>query len=276
MKKNFSLNIYRNLLVLLFVLFSLFWLFIYFFTEEGSLGYVFFTNTYGIFALFGGIFGLFAARKWGGYKSSFGRSILMLSFGLLLQELGQLLYMYYIYFQQIEVPYPSLGDIGFFGSIFFYIYAAILLFKMAGANFSLKEHLSSKIEAIVIPAAILLLSYWFFLRGYVIDSSQPLKTILDFGYPLFQSVYVSIALVTYRLSRFTLGGQIKGNVFLLLAALFTQYLCDFVFLYRSSRGIWVPGGINDYMYLVSYFLMTLAIMQLYSFFIKVSTIKSNA
>jgi hypothetical protein len=260
----------------MFTIFSAFWLYTYFFTKEQSDAYTLFTNTYGVFALIGGLFGIFAARKWGGFKSYLGKAILMLSFGLLFQEIGQLFYMYYIYVAHIEVPYPSLGDVGFFGSVLFYIYASFLLSKVAGADFSLKEHLSSKVEAIIIPLIILFLSYFFFLRGNTVELSQPIKTVLDFGYPLFQSVYVSIALVTYRVLRFTQGGMIRKDILLLLVALFMQYLSDFTFLYKTSRGTWVAGGINDYMYLVSYCLMTLAIMRLDGFLNKAKAGKENA
>ena len=47
-----------------------------------------------------------------------------------------------------------------------------------------------------------------------------------------------------------------------IVALVGQYVADFTFLYQSSRGTFVGGGIDDYLYLFSYFLMSVALIQL--------------
>src|SRR3989344_6674976 len=104
------------LVLTIFSLFTLWWLHINFFlkTTDSSHNLVF-TDTYGIIALIGGIAGLFISKKWGGYRSLMGRSILFFALGLLLQEFGQLSYSVYYYVLHVEVPYPSVGDIGYFG-----------------------------------------------------------------------------------------------------------------------------------------------------------------
>lgn len=55
------------------------------------------------------------------------------------------------------------------------------------------------------------------------------------------------------------------NIFALLA----QFIADWTFLYQASREIWYAGGINDYMYLCSYLIMTLAIIRFNSIFKKI-------
>ena len=35
----------------------------------------------------------------------------------------------------------------------------------------------------------------------------------------------------------------------------------YTFLYQASRGTWEANGLNDYMYLISYVLMSLAVLQ---------------
>src|SRR3989344_7972668 len=94
---------------------------------------------YQLIAIWGGISGLIAASVWGGGKSIIGKSLLMLSCGLLLQAFGQSVYSFYNLFAQVEAPYPSLGDVGFFGSVLFYIYGAILLIKASGSNVSMRR-----------------------------------------------------------------------------------------------------------------------------------------
>ena len=247
--------------LVIFALFSLFWFLLQLF-PPGSEFHSLFTHTYGLMAAWGGIQGLLVARKWGWSKSIMGRSILMFSFGLLAQEFGQIAYSAYsVVLKLEEVPYPSLGDIGYFGSILFYIYGIYLLAQAAGVTVGLKSF-KNKIQAIIIPSVLLLCSYTLFLHDYSFDWSIPLTILLDFGYPLGQAIYISLAILTFLLSRGILGGVMKIKVLYILLALVMQYLADYVFLYQASRGTWYPGNFNEFMYLVSYFLMTVSIIQL--------------
>lgn len=230
-------------------------------TSTGNIQYQIFAAFYGVMALWGGFCGVFISKGWGFFRSLFGRAILMFSIGLMLQEFGQIMYSFYIYFLKIEVPYPSLGDIGYFGSIPFYIYGAYLLGKASGVKFGLKNF-ENKILAIILPIGMLSMAYFVFLQGYEFDFNNPLTMFLDFAYPLGQAIYVSIALLIYFLSRNLLGGLMRGKILFIVLALIMQFLADFIFLLQASKGTWYAGGLNDYMYLVSYFFMTLAILQL--------------
>ncbi len=218
-------------------------------------------NVYGLLALWGSICGITIAHKWGGFKTVIGRAIFMFSFGLLAQEFGQLAYGYYNFFLEIPVPYPSIGDIGFFGSILFYIYGVLLLAKAAGVKVKTKSFLT-KIQSILIPTVILILGYLFLLQDYQFDWLNPIIIFLDFGVPLGQAIYISIAILTYFLSKGVLGGLMKNKILFVLLALLIQFTADYTFIYQASRDLWVVGGLNDYMYLTSYFLMTLAILEL--------------
>src|SRR5438105_2602672 len=91
-----------------------------------------FGATYGVVALLGAVFGFLAARKWGGFKTIMGRSLMLFSLSLLFQEAGQIIYTYYIYGAKIQIPYPSWGDLAYFGSVLIYIYATVLLAKAMG------------------------------------------------------------------------------------------------------------------------------------------------
>jgi hypothetical protein len=221
----------------------------------------FYEMTYGLMALFGGICGLFIAKSWGLFRSVMGKAILFLSMGLLAQVFGQICYTYYVYFLHVEVPYPSIGDIGYFGSIPLYFLGVYYLAKASGVKIGLKS-IENKIIAVIIPAVILLVGYWLFLKGYDFSAVPPLQIFLDFGYPLGQAIYVSFAFLTLLLSRGVLGGIMRSKIFFLLFALVAQFLADYVFLYQVSRGTWQLGGINEFMYLIAYFLMALGIIQL--------------
>lgn len=259
---SFFKNILYIVLITLFILFTLFWVVISFIWPTNTFLGDLFAASYGIIALYGGVLGLVVARQWGGFKSSLGKSLLCFSVGLLSQEFGQVVYSYYLSYLHTSVPYPSIGDLGFFGSIPLYLsgtYYVLCALRLRFIYFSL----STKIISICTPLVLLFGSHLFFLRGYEFDWVSPLTIFLDFGYPLGQAAYISFAILTYFLSFKKLGGILKTNFMLLLFALLCQYLADYVFLYQASRDIWVISGINDYMYLVAYSIMTWAIIQLH-------------
>lgn len=257
MKKEWSIKV----AILIFLILTLWWLFnpVFIATSYEIRFFGDFPSIYGIIALWAGLMGISIGRKWG-LNSIIGKVLLIFSLGLLAQEFGQLIYAYFSFYQQVEVPYPSLGDLGYFGSIPLYIYGTILLGRASGVNISFRNF-AAKIQAVIIPLILLLISYFIFLKGYEFDWSNPIKIFLDFGYPFGQAIYISIALLVYLLSRNTLGGIMKSKVLFILFALLVQYLSDFTFLYQVSRGTWKVGEINDYMYLVAYFLMTIGLLQ---------------
>ena len=255
----------KYLVWVLFVGYSLWWLYITFVLKSpthDSTHNQNFTNTYGVMALLGGIIGLAASRKWGGARSLIGRSLLFFSIGLLLQEFGQITYSYYFYVLHNSAPYPSIADVGYFGSVLVYIYATWQLAKASGIKYALKAK-SKKMLAVLLPLVVLVASYLFFLKGYQFDFSSAKSTLavfLDFGYPLGQAIYIAIALVTYLLSNRMLGGLMRNKILLVLAALCVQYAADFSFLHANQKGTFFAAGANDYVYLVAYFVMTIALI----------------
>ena len=216
------------------------------------------SSSYEIISLLGGIFGVLIARYWGGYKSVLGRATLAFSVGLFLQTFGQIVYNYYTLVMKIQAPYPSLGDVGYFGSVIAYIYGAILLGHATGLKLSLKS-IKNQLVGILLPLIMLIFSYAIFLSSYQFTGNF-LMTFLDFGYPLGQAFYVSVALLVLYTSRKFLGGIMKKPILLLLIALFVQYVCDFDFLYKANNNTWYAGGPGDYLYVVSYLLMTVALI----------------
>jgi hypothetical protein len=200
-----------------------------------------------------------------------GRSILAFSVGLLLQSFGQSVYAYYALFGGVEVPYPSLGDVGFFGSIPCYIYGTYLLGRVTGVRVSMKRY-TEKLSAIILPLVLLLSSYAMFLRGYDFSEVSLLTGVLDFGYPLGQALYVSLAILILILSKKSLGGLMKKPLQFLLLALFVQYAADYMFLYQISRDTWFAGGMNDVVYLLAYFIMTIALIRIYKAFESIKSV----
>ncbi len=256
---------------LIFVLFGalvLWWITIYArgLTEGPENDY--FTLAYPILALLGGLAGWYYSKKWGGFKSTLGSSIAMFSFGLLAQVLGQILYSYYIFILGVEVPYPSAGDVSYFASVIFYIIGTYQLAKVSGIKLSVKS-IRGKLQAFIIPLAILIISYIFLLKGYEVDWSNKIILFLDFGFPIGQVVYVSIASLALLISKDVLGGMMRRPIMLLIFALIFQYISDFAFSYQFAHGVVYTGDYLDLLYCISYFLMASSLVSIGNMFYKV-------
>lgn len=215
---------------------------------------------YQIIAIFGGILGLYISKSFGGLKSFLGKSIIFFSLGLLFQSIGQSVYSYYNLFASIQAPYPSYGDIGYFGSIIWYILGVVYLARVSGVKVSFKS-IHNQLLSVLLPLLLLWVSYSFFLKDYAFDWSDKLKVFLDFGYPLGQAFYLSLAILTLILSRKVLGGMMKKPVIWFLVALIMQYVSDFNFLYQANHNTWFVGSYGDFLYMFSYLIMTISIMQ---------------
>lgn len=254
-------NSLAEIAILIFSVLFIWWIALHFLIQgvgPGSDAFLLWGASYQIIAWYGAIIGFFIARRWGGMKSYIGRAITAFALGLLFQSFGQTAYTWYIYVLHVPIPYPSLGDIGFFGSIPCYFYGALMLARASGAKISIRSY-SNKIQTFLIPIALLGFSYYAFLKDYQFDATQSLKTFLDFGYPLGQAVYVSMAILAFVLSRKLLGGIMRLPVLLFIVALIAQYFCDSTFLYEAAQGAYYPANINDLMYFISYLLMAISI-----------------
>ncbi len=257
-----------QIITVFFAILTVWWLSIFFRgLAEGPENNAF-TLIYPLLSLIGGVAGLSFAKKWGGLKSVLGGSITYFSAGILAQFAGQALYSYYIYVLGVEVPYPSVGDVAFFGSVVFYIFGVVQLAKVSGLRLSFAT-LSGKVQAFIIPLIVLFLSYWIFLNGYEPDWSDWVVTFLDFGYPIGQVVYVSIALLALLISKNILGGVMRKPIMLLIMALIVQYIADFHFSYQASRDTWYVGGTNDFIFAFAYFLMAISLFSIGNMFYKV-------
>lgn len=271
-------NVFGVVSVILFVGLSLWWLVLNFtsFIQADDAREAF-AASYGLMALVGGMLGLYVCMRWGGFRSLIGRVVGFLSLGLLAQEFGQIAYSYYSIVLGIEVPYPSIGDLGFFGSIPFYILGAYFLVKICVATTKgVNGPIPVNPISLVVPVALLTISYLFLMRGYEPDWENIPGTFLDFAYPFFQAIYVSLALIAFYYTKHMANGIMHKKVVFLLVALVVQYLADFVFLYKAHRDLYVTAGITDFLYLLAYFLMSLAIINLNDVFERLKSGKINS
>lgn len=215
---------------------------------------------YGLIALSGSIYGLlFSSKFWGGWKSVIGRSMFFLSLGLLSQWLGLQVWTYYNVVIKIEVPYPSLADVGYFGLVPFYSLGAFMLALASGVKFSLTS-LKGKIVAIVVPLCAFVFAFILFLRDIGFDLASPVKVFFDVAYPLGEIIPVTIAFVILGLSRQFLGGSMRARIHYLIFAFSFQFITEYLFLYKAGNGTYINGGLTDLMYASSYLIMGLGLV----------------
>jgi hypothetical protein len=219
-------------------------------------------------SIYGSFCGIHASVKWGWTKTTLGRSILMFTCGLIMQEFGQIIYSYYAIVRGNYSPYPSIGDVGYFGTIPFYACGAILLAKSSGVKLNIHSF-KNKIISVIIPFLMLSIAYMLFFRGYSLDFNNPVKVFLDFAYPLGEAINISIALIIFIFSRKILDGVLKSKALLLLMALVVQFLADYIFVYYQTS--FQPGDYIDLTYLIAYFIMTMALLGLKSIRVSIPT-----
>ncbi|KKS07136.1 hypothetical protein A3K01_01620 [candidate division WWE3 bacterium RIFOXYD1_FULL_43_17] len=246
--------------VLLLVVYTFWWVWLAFFVSPESSYRHGFSITYGVIAGYGGFLGLIIARKFGGLKSYVGKSLIFFSLGLLGQFFGQLAYDVEYYITYVENAYPSYGEIFFFSSIPFYIFGVWYIGKASGWGVSLRS-LRNKIGSIIFPIIIVAISYFMFIKGSDFTGQSLIAIILSFAYPIGQAIFVSLALLAYYLSGNVLGGAMKNRVIFILFSLVFQYVADTVFLYKTIQGTWMQADFSEYLFALSYALMTFAIIE---------------
>ena len=213
-----------------------------------------FTNIYAVVPLVGGVLGLGVARQWGGFNSYLGKALSFLSIGLLLTVLGQLVNSYYVLIAKVdELPYPSFAEIGFFGAVLAYIAGAFYLSKTIRLVPTLKEmSIAKKSLILLIPFLMIVVTLLVYLYYYDSSSATNFQIILDFAYPIGQSIFAAIALAVLFRSKDLYGGKMQLAVILLLISFILQYIADTNFVYLNLAGLWVNGGYGDLLYLLAY------------------------
>jgi hypothetical protein len=219
----------------------------------------FLTDTYGVVALVAAIMGILVSRDWGGKYSFVGKALIFLSMGLLMQFLGNLSYTLIYYLTNIENPYPAFGEVFYVLSVPLYIFGIWYLGISSGALYKLKTK-KGKTITICITITLLIASYLLFIYNKV-DMSEPiLSIVLEYYYPMAQTLFVALAICTFVLSTELLGGIMRARVLFILFALVFQYFADGVFLYNTRNDLWQPAGVSDLMFIFSYFLMGLGLI----------------
>ena len=131
----------KNLIIIItYIITAIFWLVLTLKTKHSAseAGYYFQIFLF-VIPLVGSLIGFSNAKLWGGFRSAVGRAITFLSLGTLTWAIGMLIWNYYIFLAQVEVPYPSLADVAFILSWPLWTVGFIELSKATGVKFALRQ-----------------------------------------------------------------------------------------------------------------------------------------
>jgi hypothetical protein len=225
--------------------------------KESSILLNYYSDSYGLIALFATLLGISTSTKFGSFKSVTGKTILIFSLGMFFQFVGQLINTYYRVIEQIDAPYPSSADIFYFLSIPIYIYGSYLILKILGAK-RFFNNIINILMGTCIMFAMISLDYFLFLKDYDSTNSTQIQLFLDYSYPLLQATNVALILIGAFISSNRLGGVFKNPIILLLFALFIQYLADTTFTYKFISETLYAGDLPDLLYVLAYIIMGLS------------------
>lgn len=261
------INSYQKFFLVFYFLLTVFWVLLFFSGEKTSFFNYLFSFLFGLIPLFGGAFAMLHAKLWGGLKSSVGKAIFFIGLGLVLWGSGETIWSYYNFFVGEAAPYPSLADVGFAPSIFFYGLGVFYLAHATGAKYGLRNPFA-KLFAIITPFILLGFCYYLLVvvaRGGVLipEGETPLKTVLDIVYPLGDFLSLVVAVVISGLSFKYLGGKYVVDIISILLGLAVMTFADALFSYTTTVGTFYNGQFGDFMLMTGLFLITFGVLGFY-------------
>ncbi|MES3032153.1 MAG: hypothetical protein V4699_02850 [Patescibacteria group bacterium] len=262
-----QLNIYQKVCLYFFIALVIFWAILFSLgLKEGFYNY-FFSFLFGLIPLIAGLIAMFRAHFWGGLKSAVGKAVFFIGFGIFLWGCGEAIWSYYNFFMNIPAPYPSIADLGFAPSIFFYGLGTFYLSKATGAKFGLRNKFA-KFFVTIAPLFILALSYYLLInvaRGGVLipEGETPLKILLDIVYPLGDFIALTLGVIISGLSFQYLGGKYKSDIYAILLGLGVMFIADTIFSYTTTVGTYYNADFGDLVLALGTFLISFGILGFY-------------
>lgn len=232
-------------------------------SKDGFYNYLY-SFLFGLTPLIGGVVAMWGSRIWGGLKSAVGRAVFFVGLGVFLWGFGEMIWSYYNFVLNVPAPYPSVADIGFAPSIFFYGIGAIFLAKATGAKYGLRSNLAKilTIGATILTFVIVYYVSVIIARGGVLipPGETPLKTVLDIVYPFGDFLILAIAVIVSGLSFKYLGGRYLIDIVAILLGLFAMFVGDTLFSYATTVGTYYNGNFGDLWLATGTFLLTFGVL----------------
>lgn len=264
LKQSFSMNIFQKISVGFLAMLCVFWITLFVTnTTSGFYNYLY-SFLFGLIPLFSGAVAMCSTKRWGGFKTALGKAVFFVGLGIFLVGCGEMMWSYYNFILSIPIPYPSLADLCFAPSTFFYSLGVIYLSDATGATLGLKN-IYAKTFVVIAPLVVLSFTYYFLItlaRGGVLVSpgGSTLKTILDIVNPLGDFLGLSIAVLISGLSFQYMRGRYIFDIWAILSGLAVMFVADFIFSYTTTVGTFYNGDFGDLVYTIGLFLLSFGIL----------------
>lgn len=253
-------SLYQKVLSLYLLLLIVFWVILYHSGLKTDFWNYFYSFSFSLIPLIGGLAGVVTSKRWGFLGSAIGRAIFYISSGLFSWGVGSMIWSYYNFFLKVSAPYPSFADVGFIVALPLWILGVFNLSKATGAKFALKN-LKGRLFLITVPILVLIASYYLLVviaRGGVLTEAGNdfLKLFFDLAYPSGDVIILTLAVVIFGLSFKYFGGLYKISIYSLLLGFGLMYLADFVFSYTTTVDTFFNGNFGDLLFTLALFSIT--------------------
>jgi len=179
--------------------------------------------------------------------------------------LGEMIWSYYNFFLNQEIPYPSWSDVGFIFAYPLWAIGTFYLSQATGVKYGLKN-IAGRLLLITIPIFALLISYYLLVviarQGVFAFEGGVLKIFFDLAYPIGDVIILTFAALVYGLSLNYLGGRFKIPVLITLLGFVANYIADFGFSYTTTVGTFYNGNWVDLMFATALFVMGFGLLNL--------------
>jgi hypothetical protein len=190
-------------------------------------------------------------------KSTLGKSLLFISLGILSWGLGVLLWLYYNLALKIEVPYPSLGDAFFLGTVPLVAFGLMLLLK----SIKIKLDAPTTLKLLLLPAIVLVVTYALFVHSKLAEDVEMLIKVLNVLYPLGDAIFLSFALIILTL---TFGGVLFKPLGVLSVGFIVEAIADFSFSYTTTVGTYYVGSWVDILFALAFCIIGVGMYMIHS------------
>ena len=178
-------------------------------------------------------------------KSALGRSMLFICLGMLSWGIGTMAWFSYNTVAQMEVPYPSLADVGYLGMIPFAFYGMYLLLKSVRGSFDKRTLL--KLSAI--PILVFVPIYVIFISSALMGDIPPLEKSLNVAYPMGDVLFLSISLAMLSLIR---GSKLFKPIAIISVGFIFEAFADLAFSWTTAMGTYYTGIWTDALFALAF------------------------
>lgn len=182
------------------------------------------------------------------------RGIMLLIIAQFLWGMGSFVWAYFNFAYSIEVPFPSLADVLYVG---FSVYMAIALwFLLTGKGFVISKN--NMIHSFVIIVLLYSLTFYMFWIMPVSSNVSFIDVLSNFMYPVLETFIITLSFIALCVSK----TELKKSLLLMLIGMIIQLIGDYMFGYSQMLGLYWNGGMTDIMFVISGYILSVAIASL--------------